>query len=222
MKLEKYIYSRFENTLKYKNELINFLKNSCNAEVGGNKIFDGYRTHATQNPYEIVDLIFSLKEYEKNKSFKFNSFLEVGFSSGITNTLLNKFFNFNNIVGIDLFKYSIDANVLHANMLNKNLTLICSDTTELNTINKCKKNGPYDLIFIDADHSYEGLKKDFNNYKKLLTQNGVIAFHDIRNPDWPGVSKLWLEILETKKYEMKEFFCDDFPIKYGIGILWLK
>ena len=79
MNLDKYIYARFENTQEYKNELIEFFKNSCNAELGGNNIYDGYRTHATQNPYEMADFIFALKEYEKHKKFKFNSLLEIGF-----------------------------------------------------------------------------------------------------------------------------------------------
>lgn len=222
MNLDKYIYARFENTQEYKNELIEFFKNSCNAELGGNNIYDGYRTHATQNPYEMADFIFALKEYEKHKKFKFNSLLEIGFSSGITNTTLHKFFNFKNIVGIDLFKSAIDSNVLNANMQNKNLTLLCSNTTSIDTINKSEKLGPYDLIFIDADHLYEGVKQDFHNYKKFLSNKGVIAFHDINNPDWPGIERLWIEIAKSNRYIMKEFICDGFPIKYGIGMMWLK
>jgi predicted O-methyltransferase YrrM len=35
-----------------------------------------------------------------------------------------------------------------------------------------------DLIFIDGDHSYEGIKKDFELYSNLLTDNGIIIIHD--------------------------------------------
>jgi hypothetical protein len=35
-----------------------------------------------------------------------------------------------------------------------------------------------DLLFIDGDHSYEGVKKDFKLYSQLLTENGVIVLHD--------------------------------------------
>jgi len=35
-----------------------------------------------------------------------------------------------------------------------------------------------DLLFIDGDHSYEGVKKDFELYSQLLTENGVIVLHD--------------------------------------------
>jgi hypothetical protein len=35
-----------------------------------------------------------------------------------------------------------------------------------------------DLLFIDGDHSYEGVKKDFELYSKLLSDKGLIILHD--------------------------------------------
>ncbi len=35
-----------------------------------------------------------------------------------------------------------------------------------------------DFIFIDGDHHYEGVKKDWDIYKKLLKKDSLIAFHD--------------------------------------------
>jgi len=35
-----------------------------------------------------------------------------------------------------------------------------------------------DLIYIDGDHSYAGVKNDFNLYSKLLNPNGIIMIHD--------------------------------------------
>jgi cephalosporin hydroxylase len=37
----------------------------------------------------------------------------------------------------------------------------------------------YDFIFIDGDHSYNGVKKDFELYKDLLSPRGYVVFHDI-------------------------------------------
>jgi hypothetical protein len=35
-----------------------------------------------------------------------------------------------------------------------------------------------DLLWIDGDHSYEGVKTDFYLYSKILSDNGVIIIHD--------------------------------------------
>lgn len=64
----------------------------------------------------------------------------------------------------------------------------------------------FDLIFIDGDHRYEGVKKDFENYRPLLSDRGVILFHDI-DPDhvFKGAAgggevwKFWAELSEGSK-----------------------
>jgi hypothetical protein len=35
-----------------------------------------------------------------------------------------------------------------------------------------------DFLFIDGDHSYEGVKKDFELYSTILSDNGIIIIHD--------------------------------------------
>lgn len=37
---------------------------------------------------------------------------------------------------------------------------------------------PYDLLFVDADHSFDGVKLDHETYGPLVRPGGVIAFHD--------------------------------------------
>ena len=35
-----------------------------------------------------------------------------------------------------------------------------------------------DLLFIDGDHSYEGVKNDWENYKSFLKSGSTVVFHD--------------------------------------------
>ena len=35
-----------------------------------------------------------------------------------------------------------------------------------------------DVLFIDGDHSYEGVKSDFELYSTILSENGIIILHD--------------------------------------------
>jgi predicted O-methyltransferase YrrM len=47
---------------------------------------------------------------------------------------------------------------------------------------------PIDMIFIDGDHSYEGVKRDWELFCPFVKQFGVVVFHDTmweRQPDSP-------------------------------------
>lgn len=56
----------------------------------------------------------------------------------------------------------------------------------------------YDVIFIDGDHSYEGVKKDFDQALKIINDNGYIIFHDISGNE-QGITKIWDELEPEKK-----------------------
>jgi predicted O-methyltransferase YrrM len=54
-------------------------------------------------------------------------------------------------------------------------------------------NETVDVIFIDADHNFESVKKDFKNSLKLLNKYGMIILHDT-DPNGRNVFKsklLW-------------------------------
>ena len=90
----------------------------------------------------------------------------------------------------------------------------------LNKIKKILKSKLIDLLFIDGDHSYEGVKKDFEMYSPLVKKGGIIAFHDIvvHPPETNcDVNKFWNEIKHHYKY--KEFVENWDQKKYGIGII---
>lgn len=50
-----------------------------------------------------------------------------------------------------------------------------------------------DFVFIDGDHRYEGVSHD---YELVRGQAKMIMFHDIFASTWPGVGRLWREVLE--------------------------
>ena len=144
--------------------------------------------------------------------------LEIGFSHGYTNTILNKFFKFKFICGVDKFGAHINGQSLLPNLRFKNLFLICGDTKSQFTKNILKKFDKFDLIFIDADHSYDAVKNDFELSLNLSHKNTTIVFHDIFFEN-SGSKKLWNELKISKKYMLKEIICKDHNFNFGTGVL---
>ncbi len=63
-----------------------------------------------------------------------------------------------------------------------------------------------DFIFIDGDHSYEGVKKDFELYSQIMSENGIITIHDTDQ----SYHNTFL-IPDTQKTDFAEF---DGPAKF--------
>lgn len=104
------------------------------------------------------------------------------------------------------------------------IQLIRKDSHKLSTFNKVKsilKGRKIDFMFIDGDHTYEGVKKDFEMYSTLVDRSGFIALHDIAlHPKESGcnVKHFW-DSLPKKK---KEIIGDEKQGWGGIGVIKLK
>ena len=56
---------------------------------------------------------------------------------------------------------------------------------------------PLDFLFVDGDHSYAGVQRDFEMYAPLVRSGGIVAFHDIvahKLDTECQVKKFWSEI----------------------------
>jgi predicted O-methyltransferase YrrM len=91
--------------------------------------------------------------------------------------------------------------------------------------------GKFDFLFIDGDHTYEGVKADFLKFREFVREGGLIAFHDIV-PDLTtrmkskkrlskcyagGVPIFWSEI--KSRYVSQEFVADKEQDGFGIGVI---
>jgi predicted O-methyltransferase YrrM len=105
------------------------------------------------------------------------------------------------------------------------IELIRGDSHSLETFEQLKgvlRGRSIDFMFIDGDHTYEGVKKDFESYSRLMSENGIVAFHDIvpdrsESPDH-FVSDFWKEIKNYYRHE--EIIRDKDQSKLGIGVLF--
>lgn len=108
-----------------------------------------------------------------------------------------------------IIKWGDNINIIKDNSHNENIFM-----QVLNILGDKK----LDLLFIDGDHSYYGVKKDFDMYSSIVKEDGLIAFYNILFTDNHRdancyVGSLWSEIEGDKR----EFVTDD--IWGGIGVL---
>lgn len=106
---------------------------------------------------------------------------------------------------------------------SQKLHLIRADSHSQETLEKVKNilnSREVDFLFIDGDHTYEGVRRDFEMYGTLVQEGGKIAFHDIVSgpKGWVGeVPEFWREIKDT--YISKEVVKDWDRGRCGIGVL---
>jgi SAM-dependent methyltransferase len=164
-----------------------------------------------QVPEEYVELLWYLKSKKlktylnigigKGSSFVIETYLQDTLikSVAIDNTSYWKQYQQTEISkSIEWIKTNSNTDIVYHNLNSSNYLTNCKDT--------------YDAIFIDGDHSYNGVYQDYKGCIKLLNEGGFLIFHDINSSISPGVTKLWNEI---KNENCIEFITLDVC---GIGI----
>jgi predicted O-methyltransferase YrrM len=163
------------------------------------------RFNILQKKEEFLDFIQWLYKNLKNK----RNFLEIGTNSGGTSSVFLKMFE--NGVSIDLERCQ---NTKELKEINPNFIQFIGDSGARDIFNSVSYK-LYDMIFIDADHTMEGVRRDYLQYKDLLAEDGIIVFHDIR----PNNKFIVNQIVDIKVfwdkiktvYNWEEFMTDEFP-----------
>lgn len=109
--------------------------------------------------------------------------------------------------------------------------LILGDSMDEKIIARARVLGPYDVVFIDANHSMKYVTSDWENYGQM---GKLIGFHDIARdmPPCPErgweaceVHSFWKQ-LDKSKYKHMEIISEaslartDNKAVYGIGVIW--
>jgi cephalosporin hydroxylase len=96
------------------------------------------------------------------------------------------------------------------------------DPRTLEEVERILGDEKVDFLFIDGDHTYEGVKSDFETYFPLVRNGGFVAFHDIV-PGHPekvgGVPKFWSQI--RRRFRHLEIVKDWNQGGFGIGVLYV-
>ena len=112
-------------------------------------------------------------------------------------------------------RFALPSQRLHLLQANSHLL------STLQSVRTILANRRLDVLFIDGDHTYGGVKADWEMYGPLAAPSALIAFHDIvQHPPARKceVHTLWQEIKGA--FAHKEIVGDGAHSWAGIGVIW--
>lgn len=193
----------------------------ANFAVGGFK--------ALQKPAEFMALLECVEAHSPKV------IVEIGVGNGGSSWAFSKLKGLEKLIAIDLPEGSWggqpsdvqkEAFQYIANCSKAEVSLISGNSQNSECLENLKKvlgGREIDFLFIDGDHSYEGVKTDFMTYSPLVREGGLIGFHDIcLHPEESGceVKKFWDEIKASgiPEERFSEFVQE--PVNWGgIGLV---
>ena len=117
----------------------------------------------------------------------------VGFGSAHLATALCELGSGRDLFVVDVEKRFLDITKTNLDLLSLgklSLHLLEGKSWDPNVLEFLPNN--VDIIFLDSDHSYEGIKKELGCYLPKLSRNGLVIVHD--SILWPGVRRAILEL----------------------------
>jgi hypothetical protein len=178
-----------------------------------------------QHPKEFAPFMDFVIDYFKNKqTFRF---LEVGVLHGCTFKVIGELMQ---KAGHDVQGFAVDlpevdmkfggvpGNDPIGHLSKLGITFpyvgIIGNSQDEKIVEQVRTHAPFDLVFIDGDHTIQGHTADKNNYEPMT--KGLVVFHDIAEPAHE-VYKNWPNI--RNGYKSWEFTHTN---HYGIGVIETK
>ncbi|MFB6186147.1 MAG: class I SAM-dependent methyltransferase [Halobacteriaceae archaeon] len=204
----------------------------------------------TQQLRDEIKALTTLVENERPKTI-----LEIGTAKGGSLYIWSRYFDSTNqIISLDLPGGQFGGGYgQHKTKLFKEFSpstrmdFVMANSHDSDTFKKVSNivQSEIDFLFIDGDHTYEGVKQDFEMYSELVSEGGIIALHDIaHHPDteeevnrrreviddiedrhlwWSdghpdcNVDQYWNELVD--KYDTKEYVSHQDQTWGGIGVV---
>lgn len=211
--------------------------------------YQPYQIRAMQLRDEIKTLATLVEEEEPQ------GVLEIGTAKGGTFYIWSRYLDsVDNIISLDLpgGQFGGGYNEQKSNIFRNfnpsiNMEFVRENSHQKGTFEEVSSRAGegVDFLFIDGDHTYEGVKQDFEMYSQLVNEGGIIALHDIathpnsrevvrrrkrnvediedRHLSWGesspdcNVNQLWDELVE--EYETEEIISHPKQTWAGIGVV---
>jgi predicted O-methyltransferase YrrM len=224
------IYHLIKNQIKQKK-----LKESLTKKQLGQFIIENYDGYEGQNiDFNKGQLGFGLLHYALIQNLKPKNILVIGSLKGYIPAIIASACKENRFGHVDFVDAGFDDQTKGKNWLGigfwkknnpkKHFAQIGVEkyiTTHVMLTKEFAKKYPqkkYQYIYIDGDHSYQGVKLDYKLFYSKLEKGGLMSFHDIVATGelaggLYGVNKFWRELKSNKKISFP------FPNNSGLGFI---
>lgn len=129
------------------------------------------------------------------------------------------------VVSVDSYTAGVDNRHLYDDWRPEGVRLhvMAGDSRDPSVINQVRELGPFDWIFIDADHYEASVQADWDNYRMMAAPGAIVALHDIMpSPhDWLQVDRVW-ERIQHQGYITQELVCATGLDWSGIGCIFMS
>ena len=123
-----------------------------------------------QQPYELAHLIAFIRDNN------IRTMLEIGTFNGALISFLQSVFQFDKVAAVDFNKPE--------HLRGKSIDFFHGNTNTQKYRDWRKSKGHFDLVFIDAGHSFKEVETDVD--RELNFPHTYMAFHDVECNSWPG------------------------------------
>ena len=157
------------------------------------------------------------------------NFMEIGTDQGGTFAIWSKLSKDGKRISVDIphgqfgrSDYDEYERDNYLKSLGSDVTMICGsshDNKILENVKKALGENLLDFLFIDGDHTYEGVKQDYEMYKHLVKPGGWIGFHDIKDTEFHRNANCRVDILWNELEGNKIEFIDNSSYYGGIGFI---
>lgn len=178
-----------------------------------------------------IDLIVAESKASQNKTelrkvlqyvgeIKPKVVVEIGVHQGYSLVDWYKAFVPDIIVGIDNDLHALDVEA------TKHMHIIDGDSHSIETKNRLQgilAGRSIDFLYLDGDHTYEGVKQDYEMYSPLVRSGGIIGFDDIRlnSNEWRmngvDVNRFWVQLIGHSGSKYLEFWDEAQLSGFGTG-----
>lgn len=174
-----------------------------------------------QNSYEFASFVIGMRElFPKGMG----TYIEIGSAAGGMLRAVFELIGFSRALSIDNGAWKADCFQANADAIHAPLDRLVVDSHSKECeeyLAKYVREHGCDFLFIDGDHSYEGVMQDIHMVRRCLPKGSLIGFHDIDCERTPGVQRAFKES-DGVLFEDKGTYLILGPNRMGIAICATK